>query len=124
MEPWTVSNGIWVPQISLCRGPGRFNHQWGVNTQGKKVYARAGSMLQYSYDGNAGDPPVVCDNPTYPGEAAAAALAGTQNQGTVHESQRCVHAVLSVRLFSCTSAVQPLRPAGASSECTSRCRYV
>lgn len=82
MEPWDDSNGVWVPQISLCRGPpdGRY-HVWGMdnttanNGAGNYVYARQGSMLQYSYDGNVGGTwqgkqypgPVVCDNPTYPG---------------------------------------------------------
>jgi hypothetical protein len=90
MEDWqdpTYGN-TYVPQISLCRGPGRFNHIWGIDTAGNTIYARAGSLLQYSYDGNLGDRnnnnvvtgPVNCDNPTYPGEqrAAGGQTAGAQ----------------------------------------------
>jgi hypothetical protein len=58
------------PQISLCRGPGTRDHIWGIDNSGNVVYARQGSMLQYSYDGDVGSfkGPKTCDNPTYPGE--------------------------------------------------------
>jgi hypothetical protein len=74
LQPWSALAGgnRSVPQISMCRGPGVRDHIWGIqNATGATVHARAGSMMQYSYDGTVGrfkD----CDNPTYPGENTCA----------------------------------------------------
>jgi hypothetical protein len=57
-----------VPQISMCRGPEPRSHIWGHQAgTNRPVYARAGSMLQYSYDGTMGGRPTTCGDPTYPG---------------------------------------------------------
>jgi hypothetical protein len=70
LAPWSAQarGNNSVPQISMCRGPGRRDHIWGLDlATGKRVFARAGSLLQYSYDGTVGKFK-DCDNPTYPGE--------------------------------------------------------